>query len=209
VSKRQRLHTSDEFGKSPVSGGEFSGMDAPLIGAPSAIIVDGLTEAQSGVTPPPPPVSVKAIAVALVVMFALGAVLLALVVPRLGIPSQVTDAANQQPYASGGPGSASGYMAGDLILMGSSGEFGVDAPPSPGHDPDEPPLTFAYDRWTAFLLNGRPISAYESTYGTMTVYDVGSWPVNVDYVPGDSDPLAIKVNATVPETWIRQRLATK
>jgi hypothetical protein len=52
-------------------------MDAPMIGAPSLITIDGISERESGVTPPPPPVSVQELVVALVVVFLIGVALLA------------------------------------------------------------------------------------------------------------------------------------
>lgn len=48
------------------------GLDAPMIGAPVGITLDGIVERESGHTPPPPPISVKAVAIALVVMVLLG-----------------------------------------------------------------------------------------------------------------------------------------
>lgn len=47
-----------------------------MIGAPSAIIVDGIVERESGTTPPPPGVALKTVAVAVGIMFVLGLVVL-------------------------------------------------------------------------------------------------------------------------------------
>lgn len=74
MTKRSREHSADEFGN-PASG-SIRGLDPPMIGAASSIMVDALVEQESGRTPPPPPVSVRAISIALGVMFALGFVLL-------------------------------------------------------------------------------------------------------------------------------------
>ena len=76
--ERRRGHTADEFGRSPATGG-MVGFDPPLIGAASVIALDGLVERESGATPPPPPFSLKAAAIGLGVMFALGGVALVLV----------------------------------------------------------------------------------------------------------------------------------
>ena len=69
-----RRHHGDEFGQ-PASG-KLTGLDAPFIGAPTGILIDGIVESESGRTPSPPPFSVKAAAIGLVVMFLLGLVLL-------------------------------------------------------------------------------------------------------------------------------------
>lgn len=71
MGKPSREHHSGEFGQLPSHG--IKGLDAPMIGAPVSITLDGIVERESGVTPSPPTVSVKAIAIALVVMFLLGA----------------------------------------------------------------------------------------------------------------------------------------
>ena len=70
-------HTSDEFGRQTSSS--LTGLDAPMIGAASSIVVDGIVERESGVTPPPPPVKLWVLAVALVAMFILGVVLITVV----------------------------------------------------------------------------------------------------------------------------------
>ena len=43
-----------------------------MIGAPSTILLDGLVEQESGKTPGPPAIGIKAIAITLLVMFVLG-----------------------------------------------------------------------------------------------------------------------------------------
>jgi len=75
MTKASRMHHGDEFSKS-ASGGGIIGLDAPMIGAAASIAVDALTERESGVTPPPPPISVKALGIIFAVMFVLGVVLL-------------------------------------------------------------------------------------------------------------------------------------
>lgn len=70
MTKASRMHHGDEFGKPGSSA--VSGLDGPVIGAASAIVVDGLAERESGKTPPPPPVSLKALGIGLAVMFVLG-----------------------------------------------------------------------------------------------------------------------------------------
>jgi hypothetical protein len=79
MPKASRMHHADEFGR--IGSSALSGTDAPMIGAAAAIVVDGLTERESGGTPPPPPVTVSAIAVGLVVLFLAGVV----AVPLLGL----------------------------------------------------------------------------------------------------------------------------
>jgi hypothetical protein len=87
MSEGSRTHHGDEFGKS--GSGTLRGLDAPLIGAPTTILLDGIVERESGETPPPPPVSVKAIVIVLVVMLLLGAVLL-VVVSKMPLPDFVS-----------------------------------------------------------------------------------------------------------------------
>ena len=72
---RSHKHDGDESGR-PRSGSALAGMDAPMIGAAALITIDGIVERESGVTPPPPPISVKALVIALIVMFLLGVALL-------------------------------------------------------------------------------------------------------------------------------------
>jgi hypothetical protein len=74
MSKKSRQHTSDEFGKSSGSSGQFIGLDPPMIGAASSILIDGITERESGVTPPPPPISVRTFVIIFAVMFVIGVV---------------------------------------------------------------------------------------------------------------------------------------
>jgi hypothetical protein len=78
MTRGSRGHAGDEFGKAPSSGSAVSGVDGPIIGASSAIMLDALVEEESGKTPPPPPVSVKAVVVVLIVMFLLGLTILAI-----------------------------------------------------------------------------------------------------------------------------------
>jgi hypothetical protein len=90
VPGASRMHHSDEFGK-PATGaisgtGGWSQTDGRSLADPSAITLEGYTERDLGITPPPPPVSVKALVIGLVVMFLAGIaflVLLAYVGPLL------------------------------------------------------------------------------------------------------------------------------
>lgn len=80
MARGDREHHSDEFGR--VGSSSITGADAPTLGAPGMIIVDGMVERESGATPPPPTITVTMVAVALGVMFLLGVVAMFLV-PRL------------------------------------------------------------------------------------------------------------------------------
>lgn len=80
MARGGREHHSDEFGR--VGSSAVSGNDAPTLGAPGMIIVDGMVERESGVTPPPPTITVTMVAVALGVMFLFG-VLAMFLIPRL------------------------------------------------------------------------------------------------------------------------------
>ena len=80
MPKPSRTHHSDEFGK-PASGvvsgsSAMSAFGRRSVGAPSAITLDGITERESGVTPSPPPISVKAIVIGLSVMLLVGIVIM-------------------------------------------------------------------------------------------------------------------------------------
>ena len=70
MSRRSDPHSADEFGR--VGSSALSGLDAPMVGAPAAIMVDGMVERDSGTTPAPPSITVKHVAVALLVMLVLG-----------------------------------------------------------------------------------------------------------------------------------------
>ena len=74
MRKKPEEHDSSEFGQ-PASHG-IKGLDPPMVGAPASITIDGIVEQESGKTPPPPAVSVKAIAITLAVMLILGVVIL-------------------------------------------------------------------------------------------------------------------------------------
>jgi hypothetical protein len=79
MCRRSNRHDADGSGR-PRSGSTLAGMDGPMIGAGALITIDGIVERESGATPPPPPISVKALVVALIVMFLLGVALLTLFV---------------------------------------------------------------------------------------------------------------------------------
>ena len=70
MSKPSREHHSDEFGKLPSTG--IKGLDPPMIGAAVSITLDGIVERESGVTPTPPPISVRTLAIVLLISFVLG-----------------------------------------------------------------------------------------------------------------------------------------
>lgn len=84
MPKASRLHHADEFGEQPGRKG-LSGFDPPMIGAASTIFVDGMTERESGQTPPPPPISVATLAIGFVVMAVVGLAILFVVLPRVGV----------------------------------------------------------------------------------------------------------------------------
>jgi hypothetical protein len=67
MSKPERTHHGDEFGK--LGSSAVRGLDAPTIGAPTAITVDGIVERESGRTPSPWSISARAIVIILVVVF--------------------------------------------------------------------------------------------------------------------------------------------
>jgi hypothetical protein len=83
MTKPSHEHHSDEFGQMPSQA--IKGLDAPMIGAPTSIILDGIVERESGVTPSPPVVSVAAIVVVLVVMMIVGLAIL-IIVPIVSPP---------------------------------------------------------------------------------------------------------------------------
>ena len=74
MTRGSRGHDSDSFGK-PMSG-SLRGLNPPMIGAPSTIIVDGIVERESGTTPPPPGVTLRTVAVVIGIMFVLGMLVL-------------------------------------------------------------------------------------------------------------------------------------
>jgi len=58
-------------------------MDAPTMGAPGMILVDGMVERESGATPPPPTVTVGMLAAVIGGMFVFGAVMVLFVLPLI------------------------------------------------------------------------------------------------------------------------------
>lgn len=75
MKRGSRGQDSDSFGK-PMSG-SLTGLNAPMIGAPSAIVVDGIVERETGTTPAPPGVTLRTAAVVFGVMLVLGLLLYA------------------------------------------------------------------------------------------------------------------------------------
>lgn len=71
VSGRES-HGSTELGREPSA---IIGIDAPNIGSPANVTLAGIVERESGVTPAPPPVSVRAVVIALVAMLVIGGAL--------------------------------------------------------------------------------------------------------------------------------------
>ncbi len=65
-----RQHHADEFGQSPSAP---VGCGAPTIGSPAVITLAGIVEQESGRTPGPPVISMRAVVIALVLMLILGA----------------------------------------------------------------------------------------------------------------------------------------
>lgn len=88
MSRSSRNHSGDEFGKTSTAGGQFSGLDGPMIGAAASIIVDGIAEREAGKTPGPPPFTLRTAAIVLVVMLVVGLIGAALVV-RFVHPSDI------------------------------------------------------------------------------------------------------------------------
>ena len=80
-----KRHSADDFGQSPV--GSMRGLDPPMVGASSTIMLDGLVEEESGKTPPPPTISVRAVVIAVVGMLVLGLLLLLLITQVLHLPT--------------------------------------------------------------------------------------------------------------------------
>lgn len=67
----KKHHSADEFGRTNGSG-SVAGLDGPTLGAAGMIITDGIAERESGKTPSPPVVPVRAVVVGLVVMVLVG-----------------------------------------------------------------------------------------------------------------------------------------
>lgn len=85
MTKPSREHHSGEFGQPTL--GSVRGFDAPQVGAPINVIIDGIVERESGVTPSPPPFSVRTAVIVLVAMMVLGA-LMNLVLSRSSAPDE-------------------------------------------------------------------------------------------------------------------------
>jgi hypothetical protein len=88
MPKASRVHHGDEFGK-PASGtisGSYAISGARSLGIPSTVTLDGITERESGETPPPPPFSVKTLVIGLAVMFLVGVVAIVLLLQYSPVP---------------------------------------------------------------------------------------------------------------------------
>lgn len=84
MCRRFRTRSRGDSRTTPRSGSQMAGMDGPMIGAASAIVVDAISERESGATPPPPPVSVGALAIFFVGMFLVGLIGLILLMHFFG-----------------------------------------------------------------------------------------------------------------------------
>jgi hypothetical protein len=199
--KRSREHSSDEFGK---QGSGLAGLDAPMIGAAGAIFSDALTERESGVTPSPPAVSVRALAIALVAMFVIGVIGLSL---TFAARRHRSDAPPEYRFSYAGDGT--GGISGAFESRGANSFIlghGVSMAVSDGRPSREPELT--YDPTTTFLVNGRTVDLLGSRKASVTVYDLNGWPVRVDYVrvEGSSHPHATRVEFNVPPSQVRDAI---
>ena len=201
MSKASRPHSSDEFGKSGSSS--LSGLDAPMIGASSSILIDAIAERESGVTPPPPAISVRAVVVALILLFLVGVT--GVTVLRLTDKSHVV-APFTLRYAPDGTGvvigEIDGVSAGEseaLMSIVTASFVEVDGQPVAQR------AEVLVDSSTVFLVNGRPLgdtSASDST--RLTPSDVTGWPARVEYsrMPSSSSPRASLVEFNVSQSLI-------
>lgn len=126
---------SDLFGK-PMSG-SLTGLNAPMIGAPSAIMVDGIVERETGATPAPPGISLKAVALTAGAMFVVGLVVAVLFIGPRPLPA--------------------GTHAGLWLEVGSRFEF--------TSEPDEAGETKSWyaepGPETVYMVDGSEVAAYE------------------------------------------------
>lgn len=85
MKRGSQEYESDSFGR-PMSG-SLRGLNPPMIGAPSAIIVDGIVERETGTTPAPPAITLRAVAVVVGIMFVLGLLVFALFLGPKQLPA--------------------------------------------------------------------------------------------------------------------------
>ncbi len=77
MCRSRTRHKTDEFGRAGAAASQLAPQPHPYAGPPS-VTLDGIVERESGATPTPPPFTVRTAVIALVLMFASGAVLLLL-----------------------------------------------------------------------------------------------------------------------------------
>jgi hypothetical protein len=206
MSKSSRAHSSDEFGQAGSSS--LSGLDAPMIGASSSIMVDALVESESGITPPPPAISVKAVAIAMAVLFVVGVAGLTTIA---WLRPPAVDTTARLGYAADGTGMISGDLdgvSGDGETSGSLSIVTTQTVVVDGQS-ESRRAEVAYDSSTVFVVNGRPLGGSSATDpNRLTVFDVSGWPVRVQYVRGSSSsgPRATRVEFTASQEMIDSAL---
>jgi hypothetical protein len=202
MAKRRSQHTSDEFGK---QGSGLAGLDAPMIGAAASIFSDALTERESGETPQPPAISVRALVITFAVMFALGVVGLWLMTRPHPAPTPADYPPYRFSYSREGTGAISGTFASRGL---GAFQLGSETPPVDGKSRPMRPPQIGYDSSTRFLVNGRPLTLAASGDGTLTVYDVNGWPATISYlrVAGSEYPYATRVEFNVTESKVTEAL---
>jgi hypothetical protein len=187
MPKASRTHHADEFGKTGSSS--ISGLDAPMIGAGSAIILDGITERESGGTPPPPPVSVGAIALALAALLAVGLAIL-LLYPLLGQPPELPRAlpvAAIDAVSTGATDTITGLISGfgtDSLSERSPVDYiEVDdnVPGGSGVGGGSPIFLMAYDAASTVLVNGRPYAEMAAQHPGLRLQDMIGWRGRFEY----------------------------
>jgi len=162
-------------------------MDGPMIGAGASIVLDAITERESGRTPPPPPVSVKTLAIALALMFVVGCI-------GFGVVFWWQDThpplAYRLSYGADGSGFVDGYLdgiAGNVMEIVPQSEVLGQG--------DGADVEIVYDRSTLFRRNGMAVRPDKSVPGTGTVQDFTSSACRVYYdrVKGSLKPRAVRV----------------
>ena len=202
MAKPPRMHSGDEFGK-PASGA-LSGMDAPMIGAPSLIAVDALAEHEPGarpVTERPPAITLRMVAIALAAMFVLGLGAYALTMftqDRVG-PGDLA-----LSYSSAGTGRVAGNIGLRVVSSApgdrpSAGVLSVEVTQSVSGDGEAHFIAanIRFDPSTVFLVDGRPLDTSPKAHG-LSLRDVTGWHGIVQYVraTGSDLPRAIRVSLT-------------
>ncbi|MGB4594073.1 MAG: hypothetical protein WBI63_09935 [Coriobacteriia bacterium] len=145
MARRSRQHTSDEFGRTGL--GSAAAIGDRALGSASGVLVDGLAEAESGVTPGPGP-SGRSVLIGFGALLLLAAVIIT-VATVLSAPETLA------------AGSHRGVWVGTASLHPSETDLELQLMPDATGEEEVPVWAARADERTAIVIDGRPVGTAE------------------------------------------------